>query len=653
VFGGALAGLVCAAFLSGDVVSRSAAEPAPQVDDESEGRWVVVRRVDGSLVVDVFEPGELGFGDAESYAAAGASDIVVSERDGRVEQSADFLRTLQWHLDTVAFEDIPETSDGAGVVVAVVDTAIALGHEDLGPTVPGWDAIEDRPFDPAEWETADADHGTHVATVLAAPRDNGRGGHGAAPGVQVMPVRVLQSNGGFVSDVVEGILWAIANDADVINLSLGTALDSGALRAAVAEAEAAGVVVIAASGNNGLAGSPIRYPAALDTVIAVGAVGPDLLRWPQSSLGAYLDVVAPGVDILSAGGTTVDEYRFLSGTSMATPQVAALVSLLVQADPNLTPGDVRDVLRSTARDLGDEGHDPEYGYGLIDPAAALDVLDPAITLDPPENEVPVEEPASVESGTRYWIVTDHGRVLPLTGTPAPAAPVVPAEHPLGEVIGGAPTSSGDGYWLVDTAGRVVAHGDAPHHGDASLIALNQPIVGMSATPSGGGYWLVALDGGVFAFGDAEFHGSTGGMVLNQPIVDMAVTATGDGYWLVAADGGVFAFGDAVFRGSTGALALNAPVVSMAAGVDGYWLVATDGGVFTFDVPYVGSIPGLGIPLETVAPGRRVRILDDGSGYVVLTADGALFGFGTAANIASSAPQLADGESAVDLLVVED
>lgn len=679
-------------------------------------RWVVVKELDGELSVVTYEGPELLALATDGFSAAGSGEIVSIERDSRVERYADAFRSLQWHLDELPFETLHPTLDGSGVTVAVVDTAIALGHEDLPAFRPGWDAIENQPLNPAQWVVADADHGTHVAGLLAAIPDNGVGGVGAAPGVELIPVRVLKSNGGFVSDVVEGVLWAITHDADIINLSLGTGLESAALEAAVDAAEEAGIVVVAAAGNNGEAGDPIRYPAAYDTVLAVGAIDADLAHWSRSSRAPYLDVVAPGVDMLSLGGDGVSEYRYMTGTSMATPQVSGLLALLLQADPDATPGQLREIIRSTARDLGPVGHDPEYGHGVIDPLAALAALDIQPPPPPPEApsrlravespiqtvltwspledevvEVQIERdgeivatlpPSSTEwidtapvSGSiqvytviavgpgglswssvsvvvpeaqlRAWVVTDRGRVLPFGS----AVPSASADNGA-ETIAGTPSQSGQGHWLVDGAGRVTALGDAVHHGDLAALDLNEPIVGMAVTPTGGGYWLVAADGGIFAFGDALYLGSMGAVALNQPIVDLAVTPSGRGYLLAAADGGIFAFGDAVFRGSTGAITLNEPMVSLAVSPDGYWMVARDGGVFTFGVEYLGSIPGLVLDHSTLAAGRRIRAINGGTGYLVLTSDGTIFGFGTAEVLAQSAPALAPGERAVDLLMLQ-
>lgn len=191
------------------------------------------------------------------------------------------------------------------------------------------------------------------------------------------------------------------------------------------------------------------------------------------------------------------------------------------------------------------------------------------------------------------------------------------------------TSTGNGYWQVDTYGGVFSYGDAPFHG--SLPGQNvrvTNIIGMTRTPDNGGYWLVGSDGGVFAFGNASFYGSMGGKPLNAPLVGMAVTRTGKGYWLAGADGGVFAFGDAAFYGSMGGKPLNKPVTAIGATADGggYWLAAKDGGIFAFgNAGFYGSMGGK--PLNS--PVVDMDVTPDGGGYWMTAEDGGVFAFGNA------------------------
>ena len=162
----------------------------------------------------------------------------------------------------------------------------------------------------------------------------------------------------------------------------------------------------------------------------------------------------------------------------------------------------------------------------------------------------------------------------LTGTPVAAVNTTPPTNGNlgGPVVGMASLPDGSGYWLVNAAGAVSAHGGAVDYGSMAGQSLNAPITHIVSTTDGKGYWLVAADGGTFAFGDAGFYGSMGGQHLNAPVVDIAPTADGKGYWLVASDGGIFAFGDAAFRGSMGGQPLNRPVVAISTddATGGYW-----------------------------------------------------------------------------------
>ncbi len=197
------------------------------------------------------------------------------------------------------------------------------------------------------------------------------------------------------------------------------------------------------------------------------------------------------------------------------------------------------------------------------------------------------------------------------------------------VVGMAATPSGNGYWVVDSAGDITTHGAAVNYGSMGGHALNAPIIHIVSTPDGKGYWLVALDGGIFSFGDAQFYGSMGNRHLNAPVVNMAPTADGKGYWLVALDGGIFSFGDAQFYGSMGGTHLNQPVVGMAATTSGrgYWLVALDGGIFSFgDSQFYGSMGGTHLNQPVVGMAATTT----GRGYWLVATDGGIFTFGNAA-----------------------
>jgi len=244
-------------------------------------------------------------------------------------------------------------ADGAGVVVAVVDTGVQ-SHPDLASNLlPGADLVGD-----AGAACGDPNgHGTHVAGILGQV-DNTTGGIGGAPSVKILPVRVLGANGnGASATVAAGIDWAVANGADVINLSLG-APSAGTMATAVNKAVAAGVTVVAAAGNCGdpanlptsQCGSPpqlnaLTYPAALDNVIAVGAVTTgQVARASFSNKNDYVDIAAPGTNIDSTLNNA--GYGPKSGTSMATPFVSAVAALML-SDCDLIPADVLSQLAST------------------------------------------------------------------------------------------------------------------------------------------------------------------------------------------------------------------------------------------------------------------------------------------------------------------
>jgi subtilisin family serine protease len=290
--------------------------------------------------------------------------------------------TDQGDLAQIHVPDAWHTTRGAGVVVAVIDSGVDLTHPDLdGVTV----------VDPRNevWNSTDVTdevgHGTHVAGTIVAETNNGVGISGIAPDASLMPIKVADDDG-FValSDVLDGVDWAREHGADVVNMSLGGQLSAEEIALAqpvFTAARNAGVLMVAASGNDGI---PFReYPASFRGVVSVGAVdGTDTIA-PFSDTGRALDLVAPGVDLVSTvpgGGYEVD-----SGTSMASPHVAGVAALVLAARPGLAVDELEAVLRASAVDLGDPGHDSTYADGRVDAEAALEapVPDPIPDLEPP------------------------------------------------------------------------------------------------------------------------------------------------------------------------------------------------------------------------------------------------------------------------------
>lgn len=278
-------------------------------------------------------------------------------------------QTTEWGIDRIDADLAWPTNTGVGTNVAVVDTGIDLDHPDLN-VIKGVDCTKGPNCDKGGSGDDDNGHGTHVAGIVGAS-NNSIGVVGVAPGANLYAVKALRQDGsGFLSDVIEGIEWAVNNNMNVINMSLGTSSDIQAMHDAVDAANAAGVVVVAAAGNSG-DGDPntndVGYPAKYSSVIAVSATASDDSTPSWSSEGAEVELAAPGVSVRSTipGGS----YGTFSGTSMASPHVAGTVALLLSSGASAS--DVRSTLRASAEDLGSEGFDNQYGWGLVDAEASL------------------------------------------------------------------------------------------------------------------------------------------------------------------------------------------------------------------------------------------------------------------------------------------
>ncbi|MCS1352545.1 S8 family serine peptidase [Mechercharimyces sp. CAU 1602] len=253
------------------------------------------------------------------------------------------------------------TRGNSDVVVAVVDTGVQDDHQDLSQQVSqGYDFVDDdrNAYD-------EQGHGTHVAGTIAATTNNGKGVAGVAPDVSIMAVRVLDSNGSGYNDwVASGIEYAASNGADVINLSLGGSRSSQVVKDAVEFAWAQGAVVIAAAGNSNTS-SP-SYPAYYEESIAVAAVDSGDRKASFSNYGDWVDIAAPGVDIISTqlGGG----YVKYSGTSMAAPHTAGAAALLASSGMNHT--EIRAALENNADHIPGTG--TSWQNGRVNILAALD-----------------------------------------------------------------------------------------------------------------------------------------------------------------------------------------------------------------------------------------------------------------------------------------
>lgn len=289
----------------------------------------------------------------------------------------DPLYAQQWHLDAMgapAGWALPGAA--AGVRVAVIDSGIAP-HPDLREPVAGRSFVTPNPD---AWIDGNG-HGTHVAATIAEITDNGVGGAGVAPGADLIAVKVLGDRGfGTNGQVAAGIHWAVEQGADVINLSLGGPRFSAVIAKAVSRARAAGVVVVAAAGNDGR--KTVSWPGALPTVIGVSATGPDGTRAPYSNQGIGVDLSAPGGDKRAGdvGGVwqatvSVDRkpvYRSFQGTSMATPHVSGAAAVLKAPAPGIRSSAL-DVERALMTGARGSRWTSEHGHGRLDLPGALAV----------------------------------------------------------------------------------------------------------------------------------------------------------------------------------------------------------------------------------------------------------------------------------------
>jgi len=374
-----------------DAVREAGSDPDRR-DERGEIPLVVVEEgKDGSPVVDVVPVSDEREAREVAERAAAEGDVVAVEVDepahaSLVDYPPDdpfFVGGKQWGMKKTTFGPAWSAATGAGVTVAVLDTGVQRAHPDLKANVlaPGKSYYSVK-------ATSDANgHGTHVAGILGALTDNSVGIASAAPEVMILPVKVLNDSGrGFASDVSAGIIWAVNHGADVINTSLGIRSPTKSLTRAVEHARDNGVPIVAAAGNTG--GSTCQWPAVYPATIAVGAVQASLTRAPFSSTGSFLDVVAPGVNICSTvsirknfvvaspyrcAPSVHEGYAKFSGTSMATAFVSGAVALLKEQCPALSSNTYRNKVRASADDLGPAGKDNQYGYGLVDPAAALQI----------------------------------------------------------------------------------------------------------------------------------------------------------------------------------------------------------------------------------------------------------------------------------------
>jgi subtilisin family serine protease len=299
---------------------------------------------------------------AELRAAPAVEWAALDRRADALGGPNDPFWPSQWSpVKTHAREAWSRTTGDPATVVAVVDTGVDPSQPDLaGRLVAGYDFVNGD-GDPGD----DNGHGTAVAGIAAAAGDNHIGVAGYCWRCRVMPLKVLDANGGgFASDVARAVVWATDQGARVINASLGGPLEDASLAAAVQYAQSRGALLVAAAGND--SSSQLDYPAALPAVVSVGASNQADALYSFSNQGAA--VAAPGENATTARG---GGYQQLLGTSSAAPVVSGIAGLLFSLVPSATPAQVASALEQSAVPI--EG----VTFGRVDAERALARLLPA------------------------------------------------------------------------------------------------------------------------------------------------------------------------------------------------------------------------------------------------------------------------------------
>jgi len=344
--------------------------------------------------------------------------------------------TSNWGIEAIG-ADIAHANwhNGIGIEVAVIDTGIDDSHSEL--YVYSGHNFVNPDMDP----TDDNGHGTHVAGIIAAQSNN----IGIASGVNLYALKALDSEGvGYVSDIIFAIQWASDPDGDgsasdrldIINMSFGANVSNIFLKWACNLAYRDGLLLVAAAGNED--GGAVGYPAAYNRVIAVSAIDKNKQLADFSSTGSEVELAAPGVDIYSTMPTydvTLNHapnncnqgFDELSGTSMACPHVVGAAALVWAANPGWSNKDVRNCLQETATDLGDSGIDDEFGYGLVNVAAALG-LDEEVDTTPPNqvtglsatafssSQIDLSWTSNSESDISYYNIYRDNYLVPVSTT---------------------------------------------------------------------------------------------------------------------------------------------------------------------------------------------------------------------------------------------
>ncbi|MDG4768478.1 type VII secretion-associated serine protease mycosin [Solwaraspora sp. WMMD406] len=448
----------------------------------------VARRLAGAALLMVLSASGAVLVPAAAHAAPSGTVAALPVR-------FDAIRDDQWQLRSLDAAAAWQHSTGAGVTVAVIDSGVDATHVDLaGQVLPGMDYVDD-----GDGRSDPVGHGTTVAGLIAGRGDDDTGVLGLAPDARILPVRVLDEENRYDDAMVvaRAVRWAVDNGARVINLSLGGGGDSPALAAALDYAFAKDVVVVACTGNvSSTNSSRVWYPAREPGVIAVAGLertderaGDSL--WSGSISGPETVLTAPATGLV---GARPDGYWRVQGTSFAAPLVAATAALVRSRWPDMSAGTVVTRLIETARDLGEPGRDDRYGYGMVDPVAALTSgVAPAARNPLDDNATPgvvgfgpapgLESPAPTLSGSAARLTGPNGDDQGAGWAIGPVDDDAERSGP-GLFSGGAliVVVVGTGLWLAHRMYRVT--GPAAGTGPAPPLTPTRPTPPLRPTGSG-------------------------------------------------------------------------------------------------------------------------------------------------------------------------
>jgi membrane-anchored mycosin MYCP len=326
----------------------------------------------------------------------------------------ELVRDVPWAQASFDLDRISPLVTGSGQVVAVIDTGTDGGRPQLeGRVLSGWDLLRNAPDDGVDC----ASHGTAVASLIVAQPDSQVGLRGLAPGARILPVRVTDTDPGDAQAretspavLARAVRWATAHGATVIDVSPVTSQDAPGLRSAVRAALAAGVVVVAAAGDEhhdskAQYDGPV-YPAAYPGVIGVGAIDDTFTRLDSSDVGSYVAVTAPGASVL--GATRIAGYQQWNGTSIAAAFVAATAALVRAARPGSSPAQVAERITATADPAALARGTLGYGAGVVDPYRAVGEVVSRVTSTPPAGVAPRRVDPAVAAKDTWW---HHTRVV--------------------------------------------------------------------------------------------------------------------------------------------------------------------------------------------------------------------------------------------------